>query len=203
MTDPTPPTSDRRLLQSAVRVPAKDPVGLVAIVEGLLTAEECDRVIALAEETSGHESGVGEDGRATPIRQSTIRFLMPDARTRWLFDRLEHAIERLNRGYQFDLLGFFEGAQVAAYAPSGRYDWHMDLGTGRYSNRKLSLSVQLSDPTEYDGGNLEFAVASTDPMPRSRGALVAFPSFLVHRVAPVTRGTRWSLVSWISGPAFR
>lgn len=82
----------------------------------------------------------------------------------------------------------------------GTNAWHLDLGGDNLSTRKLSFSVQLSHPDEYDGGELELNLAhSTVVAPRTQGTLVVFPSFLVHRVAPVTRGVRRSLVSWASG----
>ena len=71
------------------------------------------------------------------------------------------------------------------------------------SARKLSLSVQLSDGADYDGGDLRFPGPTDEPAPRERGALIAFPSFVTHRVEPVTRAERLSLVSWISGRPFR
>jgi PKHD-type hydroxylase len=69
--------------------------------------------------------------------------------------------------------------------------------------RKLSRSLQLTDPSTYEGGTLEFLTGTRPQIaPRDRGALIAFPSFGVHRVAPVTAGTRKSLVIWVTGPQF-
>jgi len=113
----------------------------------------------------------------------------------------------LNEGYGYQLTGFMEGAQIAWYEAGGaggdgHYDWHVDIGPGPYSLRKLSMSVQLSDPADYDGGELEF-MASAESGIRTRGSLIVFPSFLQHRVTPVTRGIRASMVSWIAGPPYR
>ena len=110
---------------------------------------------------------------------------------------------RLNQSYGFELTGFYEGAQVARYAPGGHYDWHVDVGEQLQSARKLSLSIQLSDGSEYEGGDFRFLGPTDAPAPRARGSLIAFPSFVTHRVEPVTQGERLSLVSWISGPPFR
>lgn len=185
---------------------ANDAVRLVAFWPRFLTPEQCRAVVALSrgyEEFQG-SIGAGDSMQVRDdIRDSRVRFIMPDAGSEWLFNKLEQGLLHLNRGYQFDLRGFFQGAQVATYAPGGHYDWHMDVGSGSYSNRKLSMSIQLSDAADYDGGDLEFMAATDQPTPRDIGTLVVFPSFLVHRVAPVTRGRRVSLVSWISGPAFR
>jgi PKHD-type hydroxylase len=79
----------------------------------------------------------------------------------------------------------------------------MDIGTGAMSQRKLSLTLQLSPPEAYEGGGLEFFGAGELSVSRLQGTLIAFPSFLHHRVTPITRGKRESLVMWWHGPAFR
>ena len=131
------------------------------------------------------------------LRDATLGLFALDTHLAAIADR--RGVTPLMRASQ---LGFFEGVQVASYSGGGHYGWHMDVGQGVVSTRKLSISVQLSDPADYDGGELEF-LASGDCGPRTQGTLIAFPSFLVHRVRPVTRGTRWSLVSWVAGPSFR
>ncbi len=191
-----------RLLPDVTERRFKDPVGLVAFVDEFLSPQECDRVLAIAEPLQVHEGRTGAQGKADGARDSGVRFIYPQDASQWLFTRLEQALERLNEGYEFELQGFYEGAQVASYAPGGHYDWHMDLGTDGFSTRKLSMSVQLSAPEDYQGGELEF-IATDERAPTTRGSLIVFPSFVVHRIRPVTAGTRWSLVSWISGPAFR
>ena len=66
------------------------------------------------------------------------------------------------------------------------------------------MSIQLSDSDDYEGGDLELMFREEPvKLDRTRGTLVAFPSFMLHRVTPVTRGTRWSLVAWITGPRWR
>jgi len=70
--------------------------------------------------------------------------------------------------------------------------------------RKLSLSVQLSDPAQYEGCDLEFHGGNrTETAPRDRGAVIAFPSYVLHRVTPCTKGTRKALVAWTTGPQFK
>ncbi len=177
-------------------------VARVAYVDHFLNAAECARAIREAEGGPAFDGLTGPEGKRDQARESTVHFLWPGPAQDWLFDKLEYAVRRLNEGYGFTLSGFFEGAQVAAYSQAGHYDWHIDLGEEYYSNRKLSLSVQLSDPADYDGGELEFK-ATDELAPRQQGALIAFPSYLLHRVRPVTRGRRYSLVSWVSGPPFR
>jgi PKHD-type hydroxylase len=91
-------------------------------------------------------------------------------------------------------------------AKGGHYDWHIDVNwdgdTPR--DRKLSVTVQLSDPSEYLGGNFMFGECpSPDLNSRAKGTVLVFPSYLKHRVEPVTKGTRKSLVSWFEGPRWR
>ena len=83
------------------------------------------------------------------------------------------------------------------------YGWHQDFG-GLLS-RKLSLVMQLSDPEEYEGGELQIMVGGEKPISinKQKGLVVVFPSWAVHQVTPVTKGLRQSLVAWVSGPNFR
>ena len=96
-----------------------------------------------------------------------------------------------------------EKIQYAEYhdADQGFYDWHIDV-TPTKSRRKLSIVVQLSDPSEYDGGELQIQTGLLEPVTigKTKGLAVVFPTYLLHRVTPVTRGVRRSLVCWIDGP---
>lgn len=173
----------------------------------LFDPEVCERVIGLVRPFEPARGRVGaHDGDDRAVRRSDIWFFEPEPATAFVFDRLVQAVQHLNQGYAFELSGFAGGCQIARYAAGerGHYDWHMDLGTGPMSCRKLSLSVQLSQPDAYDGGDLEFRIAGLSrERLRRQGTLIAFPSYLQHRVAPVTRGERWSLVAWIEGPPYR
>jgi PKHD-type hydroxylase len=106
--------------------------------------------------------------------------------------------------FRFDLEGFGEGFQFTKYeAPAGKYDVHIDKSFGK-NIRKLSIVVQLSDPTEYEGGDLCIQTCNNPQFARKeQGFLVAFPSYVLHGVQPVTSGTRYSLVAWLTGPPFR
>lgn len=88
----------------------------------------------------------------------------------------------------------------------GHYDWHVDVnwnGEGPF-DRKLSVTVQLSDPSEYAGGDFQFRETETpDAACKVKGTVLVFPSYLLHRVTPVTFGTRKSLVAWFEGPRWQ
>lgn len=168
------------------------------------TPDECQQIIALGDNL--RESSIGPKGALDDdVRKSRVQFLHPSAETDFIFRRLVDVATALNRDYfGFDILAFAEGLQLTEYDDSeSHYTWHTDKGLAM-SPRKLSISVQLSDPDDYDGGDLELYVQA-DPVVanREQGHLILFPSYTLHRVTPVTRGVRRSLVAWIAGPPFR
>jgi len=88
----------------------------------------------------------------------------------------------------------------------GHYDWHVDVDWNEESwfDRKLSVTVQLSDPSEYSGGEFQFKeTENPDESCKAKGTVLVFPSYLLHRVTPVTSGTRKSLVAWFEGPRWQ
>jgi predicted 2-oxoglutarate/Fe(II)-dependent dioxygenase YbiX len=180
------------------------PFQVAAIAKGLLREEEMNQLIA------EHMSVVGEgrlaSGKPDPlIRRSQTVFLSPQ-KHEWIFRRLwEAAVELNRRFFCVDITHIESSVQLARYDSSdaGFYDWHTDFGDVA-PGRKISISIQLSPPEDYEGGDLELLFrGQAEKLDRSRGTIVAFPSWVLHRVAPVTRGTRWSLVAWIVGPRWR
>ena len=111
--------------------------------------------------------------------------------------------------FGFDIVKDFQ-VQFGEYKgeDEGFYDWHKDVYfvTDKLLDRKLSIVIQLSDKSEYSGGKLEFEIdgeiISFDAF-ENKGSVIVFPSFIRHRVTPVTKGVRHSLVAWIKGPNFR
>ncbi len=179
----------------------------VAVMPRVLDAASCARAIALAQRFPATEGRVGTtDVERGEIRRSQIWFFDPAPQTDFIFAPLRRAVTHVNQGFRLDVTGFGTGCQIARYSSKvqGHYDWHIDLGTGRFSRRKISLSVQLSAADAYEGGDLEFHLSGLDRVKmRQQGTLIAFPSFLEHRITPVTRGERFSLVAWIDGPPYR
>lgn len=184
-----------------------DAITKVAVLPRLLDPAGCARAVELAQRFPAAEGRVGTgDQQRSEIRRSQIWIFEPAPETEFIFRPLRDAVLQLNQGYRFELAGFATGCQIARYHESdqGHYDWHIDLGTGRFSRRKLSLSIQLSPADGYAGGDLDFHLSGLDrARMREQGTLIAFPSYLEHRVAPVTRGERFSLVAWIEGPPYR
>lgn len=141
------------------------------------------------------------------IRRSNISWLNNTSDTEWVFRKLGHVASSLNsQFYRFNLTGFGEALQLTNYDQSehGMYGWHQDYGGNRSSSRKLSLVLQLADPNQYEGGNLQiWAGGEPVNVRKQRGLIAAFPSYVLHQVTPVTQGSRQSLVAWISGPQFK
>jgi PKHD-type hydroxylase len=139
------------------------------------------------------------------IRRSQISWLNKTPDTAWVFQKLGQIASSLNaKYYRFDLTGFGEPFQLTNYVQSeqGMYGWHQDYNTN--VSRKFSLVLQLSDPSQYEGGNLQVMTGGQPQTVRKqRGLVAAFPSYVLHQVTPVTSGNRQSLVAWASGPAFK
>jgi PKHD-type hydroxylase len=182
-------------------------ISLPSGMKGYFSREECARIVQLSTalpEMEGHIEANRNMVVDEQFRRSNIQWINPGPETLWIFDKVSAAVAEVNKVYQYDLAGY-RSAQIARYETDGHYTWHTDLGAGGMSNRKLSVSVQLSDPNDYDGGELEFMTVGgiqANP-PKDQGTVIIFPTFVPHRVAPVTRGVRWSMVTWIYGPPFR
>jgi PKHD-type hydroxylase len=166
------------------------------IRDGFLSPAECAAARQLFPPPKIGE--IAGSGFVPGTRRSRTAFLPSDTpEQRDLSVKLRDAILRANAAGQFLFnICALEPPQLAEYTQGDEYIWHLDLGSQRL-RRKLSASVQLSDSTDYDGGDLEFW--NTETAPRTQGTLIVFPSYLLHRVTPVTRGTRLSLVAWAIG----
>ncbi len=173
-----------------------------------LTSDQCDVLLALVQVHQMKDAGLVRGATAHQIRRAEIAWLDDIAQAGWVMDRMMAVVAQSNReNFAFDLSDFGESPQVARYGAerAGHFDWHSDIGAGTWAaKRKLTIVVQLSDPADYQGGTLELRPDSNvAEAPRSRGTAIIFPSFVLHRVTPVTLGTRWSLTLWSHGPAFR
>lgn len=141
------------------------------------------------------------------VRRTQVSWIHPNNETIWFYDRIATIAQELNVNfYNFDLYGFVESMQFAIYEGNlnSFYDWHIDGSTISGSPRKLSLVLQLSDPLDYEGGELQLQAGSgITSVPREKGLIVIFPSYTLHKVTPVTKGTRYSIVAWACGPSFK
>jgi len=170
-----------------------------------------DELIQIESMTSNLEwetALVGQDvtSKKSDYRKSKIKWCPHTEEWSWVYSRLHDMFAEANDVmWKMDLTHMRESIQYTEYYGnnSGGYEWHMDCGTGIQNQRKLSITVQLSSPDEYDGGDLQFNLGNELTAPRLQGAAVVFPSFYLHRVTPVTRGIRKSFVLWIGGEPYR
>lgn len=153
------------------------------------------------------EGTVGYNNLDSQIRKSKTGWIKNDPETAWFYDRMAFIARKLNsQFYRFDLYGFVEDFQYTVYdgTEDGYYDWHIDMGANAVTTRKFSLVLQLTDPSEYEGGDLQIMNGNQiQTVDKCRGFVVGFPGFVLHKVTPVTKGIRKTIVIWVAGPPFR
>jgi PKHD-type hydroxylase len=167
-------------------------------------AAQCRTIIQIGKNATLEKSNIASETYNESVRKSNTSWLSPSHGNEWIFQQLTQAAMFMNeKFFKFDLLGFAEGIQFVEYeSPGGKYDPHVDcMYDGNI--RKLSISVQLSDGNDYEGGDVTCNYGNELVMPRTQGTALAFPSYALHGVKPVTKGTRYSLVAWITGPQFK
>jgi len=185
---------------------------LIATTLGpLFNPSECQEIIRLGHRQKEEEAKVGhKDGRAgrhdTKKRITTISWIPFSAMPNF-YKRIESTMLRSNGNhFGYEGMQITEPAQFTKYPKGGFYDWHMDAETHcQYEPpvRKISMTILLSDPTEFSGGELEFMTTGNKPENLKQGQAIFFCSMLRHRVAKVKKGIRQSLVMWFGGPPFK
>ncbi len=173
---------------------------------GLFLPHEIDNILNFWQEDKTIKATVsGEEIYNNKLRNSSVMFIENTPENNWIYDKMASlTINCNNERYWFDLLGFHQELQLTRYSEGDFFDWHLDFGAGEISARKLSITIQLSDEDEYEGGDLQFMINNKIvDAPRKKGTIVIFPSFIMHRVTPITKGTRQSIVGWVSGPPYR
>ena len=157
------------------------------------------------------EGGV-KNSQDQSSRKSQVKWIHSSDNTFDLFSHLESLIDYANKDYyNFDIINSSEAIQYTEYneLDNGEYGWHTDaFAPSAPPYRKLSLTIQLSDPSEYEGGDLQINIPQPEKnvittVPKKKGEVIIFPSYMWHRVTPVTKGVRKSLVWWVGGSPFR
>lgn len=176
--------------------------------QGLFLPHEVDKILSFWDEQKTIKatlSGDDENQYDDELRKSSVMFIENSKENEWIYNKLAGlAINCNNERYWFDLLGFHHELQLTKYSEGDFFDWHLDFGVGDMSARKLSMTIQLSDPDDYEGGDLQFMMnQKIVNAPREKGTIIIFPSFIMHRVTPITKGTRQSIVGWVAGPPYR
>jgi PKHD-type hydroxylase len=152
------------------------------------------------------DSASGE--KSLDVRSSKIKWIPHSNDWTWLYNKFQDMITEANGElWNFNIYDIVEEIQYTEYhaSDSGHYDWHQDIGPGDASLRKISLTVQLTDSDLYEGGDLEIWQGGEvrDKTPRGSGIVIIFPSYMMHRVTPVTKGVRRSLVLWVGGEHYK
>ena len=180
--------------------------------EGFLTKEDIDTLLSLphwhTKKTA--EIGMPDEGVVNKdIRTTDVAWFLPCEKTRHIWEKIVVTIAQVNaQFFHFDLTGCYEPAQLGIYKADdgGHYNWHIDdMASPMATPRKLSMTLMLSDTSEFEGGELQLKTINDDviSVEQKQGRAYFFPSYRLHRVAPVTKGVRRSLVLWVGGPPFK
>lgn len=185
------------------------------IADAMFSDAQLDEMIRYCESKEMGKAVIGgEQALNSEVRIAKTGFHYPNVENEGLFNMLIDAADSVNdHFYQFDLWGF-ESFQYTVYdEPGSHYDYHPDMIFGEYTlpddlkaPRKLSFSLLLSDPRDYSGGQFELMYQNpnkTAIVDQPRGRIIAFPSYILHRVTPIKSGVRKSIVFWATGPKFK
>lgn len=180
--------------------------------EDFISDRECENIVneglTLPQVTGTIGSSTQEKfDEKLDYRNSTVSWITTEnTKFNWLFSRIGDIVQELNtRFFGYDIL-YSENLQFSTYDSKnhGRYDKHVDMFYDTSIHRKLSVSIQLSDSNDYQGGKLMlYPQRDAIEVNFKKNTLIVFPSFVLHEVTPVTQGTRHSLVTWINGPRFK
>ncbi len=172
------------------------------------SSEELTRIEEMTKQLQFEDANTGADetSKKSDYRKSRVKWCPQNKEWEWVYEKLHDLIVQSNdEMWKFDLQNLPEPIQYTEYygTNEGGYEWHMDCGVSYQNLRKISVTVQLSDSNEYEGGELEFNMGKIMRAPRGKGTAVIFPSFYLHRVTPVTSGTRKSFVLWVGGEPYK
>ena len=181
--------------------------------ENFLTPDEVNLILAQPEWLNTKDGCVGGSTGESLVNKETrttqLAWLSAKPELIDIWNKFAQATAEINRHFfRFDLTGFYEPMQLGIYSEhdKGHYDWHIDASPSDKSvPRKLSIAMLLSDPSEFEGGELQVKTNSDQisTLETKKGRAWFFPSYTLHRVTPVTKGVRRSLVLWSGGPEFR
>jgi len=177
------------------------------LVESFFSKEEVEKIIDLEELQNFTKGAVGEDSSPnlnSKVRDSDISWLHPSKESEWLFFKFHNLVGDVNHDvFMYDIDGF-ESFQYTKYKNNQHYSWHFDSYT-QYTTweRRISAVIILTDPNKYEGGELQVVTNGNIEAPMTfkppAGSVVFFASWMPHRVVPVQKGVRKSLVAWIMG----
>lgn len=170
--------------------------------------EECEKIISFANDKYSRVSrvfGENQDDLMREVRSADIYNISTDPEWRWIHEKVSRAVAIANyKHFKYDVNAISGPLQLIHYRSDekipGHYNWHVDVGPGAAATRKISFTVQLSDPNDYKGCNLLVSDHARELTAiRDQGSLSMFPSYMPHCVTPIESGERWALVIWIHG----
>ena len=179
--------------------------------EPIFTPQQCQMIVDAGHQQKPEKALVGggpKGAHDTKKRVTTISWI-PFAKMPEMYKQIENQLSIVNLNhFGFDGVTLTEPAQFTEYPKGGFYDWHMDLNAfgqeGENPIRKISMTLLLSDPKDFTGGDLMFSeMGDNKPLPLKQGQAIFFASFLRHKVAPVKKGIRRSMVMWFGGPPLK
>ena len=182
---------------------------IIKTIEPVLTPQQCDEFIRIGQNEPKIKGTTisAEANRGNKHRTTSISWI-PPAKAPALYKPIHEWIVRINNNnFGFDPMQLIEAGQYAEYSKGDFYNWHMDSGVDMKNMppvRKISMTLLLSDPKDYEGGYLQifggnFFEAEKSKIKIEKGYAIFFASFLIHRVTPITKGNRKSLVMWFGG----
>lgn len=171
---------------------------------GVFSAAECDRLIALALGSELAPAPIYGGANHVPpdrVRRVAVSMQARGEATAWFFDRLDALFADAGADMGVMAAPMTEPVQILRYSPGDHFQaWHTDAGADRHDDRLLSVSVELSELGDHEGGDLEILPDLIGkPRTLKRGGARIFLSRALHRVTPVRSGVRWALVNW-TGP---
>ena len=176
----------------------------------MFTPEQCKLIIQAGHQQKSEQAkvGGGKGGKHDTKKRVTTISWIPFKQIPQMYKVIENQLSIVNLNHMmFDGVRLTEPAQFTEYPKGGFYDWHMDLNpfgqTGEHPIRKISMTCLLSDPSEFKGGDLAFEDHGNSKVTLKQGQAVFFASFMRHRVEPVKKGIRRSLVMWFGAPPFK
>ena len=184
---------------------------LANTVGPLFTPEQCNDIIQMGRQQPAEKAMVGNKKATggsydTKMRITTISWI-PFKAMPQMYQMIERSMNQVNRNhFGYEGMKLTEPAQFTEYPKGGFYDWHMDAEVNCHHEppvRKISMTILLSNPSEFEGGDLEFMTQGNKPPGLEQGQAIFFCSLIRHRVAKVKKGVRRSLVMWFGGPPFK
>lgn len=184
-----------------------DLIASYAYMKNVFTPEECKLIIdiGLKKELINATVNATNQQYKPDLRKNKISWLEAEDGLEFMYRKLTDVTLALNNEFfGFDLFGITEKTQFSVYEHIGDgFKLHFDKTYGSVI-RKLSLIIQLSDPSEHEGCELKVYTGSIpEVMPKDQGTVIAFPGYVMHEVSPLISGKRYTLVAWLGGPNFK